>query len=335
MRFSTRKRFTQLQAALLERHGAADAREAFAVTPSLEQTLHDAIVEDSDFLQRINVFGVKEKSGEKILGGLSGPIVGRTNTATHDRTPRDLSDLNGNQYALAKTESDIAIPYELLDQWAKFPNFSERLQKWVNQRKALDRIMVGWNGTSVAAATDRGANPLGQDVNKGWLQEVRDKAAAQVLSEGATAGQIKFGAAGDFKTLDAAAGDLKQGIAGHLRDAGDLIVIVGGDLLAWDEGKLYANHGGTPSEKQGIQIATQSYGGLPALTNVPYFPANGLLVTSMDNLSIYWQEESNRRALLDNPKRDRVEDYHSRNEGYVVEQLEKIAFIEAANVQFV
>ncbi len=36
---------------------------------------------------------------------------------------------------------------------------------------------------------------------------------------------------------------------------------------------------------------------------------------------------------IENPKRSRVEDYNSRNEGYVIEQLEKIAFTE--NVELV
>jgi len=332
---TTEQKFAALLAALAETYGVRTVEKAFSVTPSVEQTLHDKIVESSDFLQRINVIGVKEITGEKVFGGVSGPIISRTDTSQNDRRPKNVAALDPRAYQLHKTESDVGIKYSLLDLWAKFPDFMQRFQNWVNERKALDRIMVGWHGTSAAAETDIVTNPLGQDVNIGWLQEVRTKAASQVLVEGATAGVIKFGDTGDFKTLDAAAQDLKQGIDHKFRGAGDLVAIVGGDLLAWDEGKLYAAHGGTPSEKQGIQMATKSYGGLPSITNVPYFPEKGLAVTSLSNLSIYWQESSNRRSTVDNAKRDQVEDYHSRNEGYVVENLEKIAFLEADNVQFV
>lgn len=56
-------------------------------------------------------------------------------------------------------------------------------------------------------------------------------------------------------------------------------------------------------------------------------------VTSWDNLSIYFQDSSWRKQTVDNPKRSRVEDYNSRNEGYVIEQLEKFAMTE--NVELV
>ncbi|MNV97730.1 Phage major capsid protein, P2 family [compost metagenome] len=59
------------------------------------------------------------------------------------------------------------------------------------------------------------------------------------------------------------------------------------------------------------------------------------MVTSWDNLSIYFQDSSWRRQIVQNPKRSQVEDYNARNEGYVVEQLGKFAGIEAANVEFV
>ena len=77
-------------------------------------------------------------------------------------------------------------------------------------------------------------------------------------------------------------------------------------------------------------IAT--YGGLPSFS-VPFFPVNGVVVTSWDNLSIYFQDSSWRKQTVDNPKRSRVEDYNSRNEGYVIEQLEKFAMTE--NVELV
>ncbi|MNF66564.1 Phage major capsid protein, P2 family [compost metagenome] len=79
-------------------------------------------------------------------------------------------------------------------------------------------------------------------------------------------------------------------------------------------------------------IAT--YGGLPSFT-CPHFPSKGVVVTSWDNLSIYFQDSSWRRQIVQNPKRSQVEDYNARNEGYVVEQLGKFAGIEAANVEFV
>jgi hypothetical protein len=59
------------------------------------------------------------------------------------------------------------------------------------------------------------------------------------------------------------------------------------------------------------------------------------VVTSWDNLSLYFQDSSWRRHLIENPKRSRVEDYNGRNEGYVIEQLGKFAMIEAANLELI
>ncbi len=53
--------------------------------------------------------------------------------------------------------------------------------------------------------------------------------------------------------------------------------------------------------------------------------------TSLDNLSIYYQEGARRRQIVDNPKRDRIENFESSNDAYVVENYGKAALIE--NIQ--
>ena len=173
-----------------------------------------------------------------------------------------------------------------------------------------------------------------QDVNKGWLQQLREQAPQQVLKEGKTAGKVTLGAGGDYANLDALVHDTKQMVDEILREDGDLVAIIGTDLLASDKAKLYTKQGDTPTEKERIENAQviATYGGLPAFS-VPNFPVNAVLVTSWDNLSIYYQDTSWRKQTIENPKRSRVEDYNSRNEGYVIEQLEKIGFTE--NVELV
>ena len=61
---------------------------------------------------------------------------------------------------------------------------------------------------------------------------------------------------------------------------------------------------------------------------MPFFPDNALLITTYDNLSIYWQEGARRRRMEDNPKRDRVENYESSNDAYVVENTGMAAMVE-------
>ncbi len=326
--------FAQLQFAIAETYGVDLATKMFSVDPTIAQELNDAITAKSDFLARINVIPVTEIKGQKVFIGVSGPVTGRTNTNSKDREAKDASALDQTTYELSSTESDVGMPYAKIDAWAKFPDFHQRYSAAVQKQIALDRIMVGFHGTHAAPQTDIAQYPMLQDVNKGWLQQAREQIPAQVLKEGKVAGKVTLGAGGDYANLDALVHDTKQLVDERLRDAGDLIAIIGTDLLASDKAKLYSKQGDTPTEKERIEEAQviATYGGLPSFS-VPFFPVNGVVVTSWDNLSIYFQDSSWRKQTIDNPKRSRVEDYNSRNEGYVIEQLEKFAMTE--NVELV
>jgi P2 family phage major capsid protein len=326
--------FAELQVAIAESYGVDLATKMFSVDPTIAQELNDAITAKSDFLERINVIPVTEIKGQKVFIGVSGPVTGRTNTKTTDREAKDASSLDQDTYELSSTESDVGLPYAKIDAWAKFPDFHQRYSAAVQKQIALDRIMVGFHGTHAAVQTDIALYPMLQDVNKGWLQQAREQIPAQVLKEGKVAGKVTLGAGGDYANLDALVHDTKQLVDERLRDAGDLIAIIGTDLLAADKAKLYSKQGDTPTEKERIEEAQviATYGGLPSFS-VPFFPVNGVVVTSWDNLSIYFQDSSWRKQTIDNPKRSRVEDYNSRNEGYVIEQLEKFAMTE--NVELV
>ncbi|STW05273.1 phage major capsid protein [Klebsiella grimontii] len=72
-------------------------------------------------------------------------------------------------------------------------------------------------------------------------------------------------------------------------------------------------------------------GGLQAV-RAPSFPANAVLITHLDNLSIYWQEDTRRRSVIDNPKRDRIENFESVNEAYVVEDYRCVALVENISI---
>jgi len=328
------KMYAQMQLDVAETYGVELATKMFSVEPTIAQELNDAITAKSDFLQRINVIGVSEIKGQKVFLGVSGPVTGRTNTKTTDREAKDVSALDDSTYELSSTESDVGIPYAKIDAWAKFPEFAQKYSAAVQKQIALDRIMVGFHGTHAAPETDLDAFPMLQDVNKGWLQIAREQIPEQVLKEGKVAGKVTLGAGGDYANLDALVHDTKQMVDERVRDGGDLVAIIGSDLLAADKAKLYAKQGDVPTEKERIEDAQviATYGGLPSFS-VPFFPTDTVVVTSFDNLSIYFQDSSWRKQTVDNPKRSRVEDYNSRNEGYVIEQLEKFAMIE--NVELV
>ncbi len=176
-------------------------------------------------------------------------MTGRTNTKTTDRVAKDASALENSTYELSSTESDVGLPYAKIDAWAKFPDFHQRYSAAVQKQIALDRIMIGFHGVNAAAQTDIETYPMLQDVNKGWLQQLREQAPQQVLKEGKTPGKVTMGPGGDYENLDALVHDTKQMVDERLRDGGDLVAIIGTDLLAADKAKLYAKQGDTPTEK--------------------------------------------------------------------------------------
>jgi P2 family phage major capsid protein len=330
MRNDTRELFDAYLGQIAQLNGVTDVSRKFTASPTVAQRLENRIQESSQFLSSINLIGVAEQTGEKIGLGVSGPVASTTNTATTDRATTDLSALDDRGYACTQTNFDTHLNYAKLDAWAKFPDFQARVRDAIVKRQALDRILIGWNGTSRAATSNPATNPLRQDVNVGWLQKMRTENAARVLDEVvAASGQIRIGATGDYKNLDALVFDLVGDmLEPWYQDDTDLVVICGRQLLA-DKYFPIINQTQAPSEQLAADVVTSQkrIGNLPAV-RVPYFPANGLLVTRLDNLSIYWQEGTRRRHVVDNAKRDRIENYESVNDAYVIEDLGCAAMAE-------
>lgn len=330
MRNETRLAYNGYLAHVAKMNGVDSAAVKFNVEPSIQQKLETAIQEATTLLGRINIIGVTEQSGEALLLGVNGPIASRTDTAGGNRrNPGRRESLASDKYTCKQTNFDSAFPYALLDAWAKFPDFQVRLTGAIAQRQGLDRIMIGFNGTSAATATDPVANPLRQDVNIGWLQKIRTSAADRVLDEGATVGKVTIGATGDYKTLDGLVYDNVQLLDPWHRNNPNLVVMVSRNLL--HDKLLNAVEKGAASNVEenaaGEIVNRARLGGLP-IVDAPYFPDGTVLITTLNNLSIYWQEGARRRHLKDEPEYDRVADYQSSNDAYVIEDFGLAALVE-------
>ncbi|PRC90865.1 phage major capsid protein, P2 family [Solimicrobium silvestre] len=328
MKKPTRLAFNAYTAQLASLNDTGNATDTFSVVPSVQQRLENKIQESSAFLSRVNIIGVTEQEGEKLGLGISSPIASRTDTNKGDRKTRDPSDLDSQRYRCEKTNFDTHIPYAKLDAWAKFPDFQDRVARQIFIRQGLDRMVVGFHGASVSPDTDITKNPLLQDVNKGWLQHYREQAPSRVMGSGSTDGKVTIGAGGDYENLDAAVFDALNLLEPWYRDDTGLVVIMGRQLLT-DKYFPMVNVNQAPSETLAADIvmSQKRIGGLPAVT-VPYFPGNALFITRYDNLSIYFQEGARRRRVVDEAKRDRIENYESSNDAYVVEDFGLGALIE-------
>ncbi len=330
MKNTSRKAFNDYRNRLAALNQVESAAEQFSVEPSVQQTLETRMQESSAFLSMINVVGVDELKGQKIGLGTGSTIAGRTNTDSNDRNPRYVGDKSAQDYELHLTEFDTAVPYAKIDAWAKFPDFQARLRDVILRQQALDRIMIGWNGTSAAAATERVANPLLQDVNIGWIKQYKDHAPARVMSEVVTSsGEVTVGSGGDYANLDALVFDaVNELIEPWYQESPDLVVLLGRKLMA-DKYFPLINQDNKPSEHAALDmlISQKRVGGLQAV-RVPYIPDGTMMITPLDNLSIYWQNGARRRHIVDNPKRSRIENYESSNDGYVVEDYDAGCVIE-------
>ncbi|WP_042266799.1 phage major capsid protein, P2 family [Paraburkholderia heleia] len=334
MRNPTRAAFTAYVEAIAQLNAVPRADVKFTVDPSVQQTLETRIQQSSQFLQRINMIGVDEQSGEKVGLGIGSPIASTTDTSKQDRTPLDPATLDGSGYVCTQTNFDTALKYSRLDAWAHFPDFQTRIRDAIVQRTALDRICIGFNGKARAATSDREANPLLQDVNIGWLQKYRTNATDRVMHEAAEgSGKVKVGKGGDYANLDALVLDALQLLDEWYRDDPSVVVVMGSALLH-DKYFPIVSNANVATEQAALDmvISGKRIGGKQAVS-APFMPADKMLITRLDNLSIYFQNGARRRSIIDNPKRDQIENYESSNEAYVVEDYGCGAIVENIEIE--
>lgn len=339
MRKETRFQFNAYLTRLGELYGVAAmdfATTKVEIEPAKAQRLESKIQESAAFLRMINIVPVKSQTGEKIGLGIGTTIASTTDTSKKEREPIDPTQLSKQEYHCYQTNFDTAIRYAKLDMWATFNDFQRRIRDAIIRRQALDRIMIGWNGVKREKTSDRNQYPKLEDVNVGWLQKMCLEAPDHVLgsttdkeSGKTTAQPIEVGAGGDYENLDALVMNaVDEGIAEVYQDDTELVVICGRKLLA-DKYFPIVNRDQANSEMLAadVIISQKRLGGLPAV-RVPSFPQNAMLVTRLDNLSLYWQLDSRRRQVKDKQERDRIENYESVNEDYIVEDYDCAALVE-------
>ncbi len=352
--------------AIAQLNGASrGVQHQFALDPTAEQRLEDLQRENVGFLQRVNIMPVRDMIGQVIGMNAKNLIASRTSRSNLPRKPKYVGNLQDRKFQLHDTEFDTWLPWEIIDAWSRFPDFAQRYARQVAISVALSRIMVGWNGVAAVDDTDPEENPLGEDVNIGWLQKLRLEkpdhvlGRAMVTTGGVTtatgaAAPIYIGpdadhAAGDYKNIDALAYDLIAGMPSWARSSTDHVVLVSQDMI--DEkyfpmvNRPLADtiDGGKSTSDQTVSdivMSSKQIGGRPAAI-VPFFPEGTMVVTPLapagatdgSNLSLYYQEGSRRRYIKDEPEnKASLVDYNSVNEGYVIEDTDFMVMAE--NITF-
>ncbi|MCW9698142.1 phage major capsid protein, P2 family [Avibacterium sp. 20-129] len=337
MRNETRNKFNAYREAVAMANGltVSDTDKKFSVSPSLQQTLETKAQESSSFLQMINIVPVAEQQGERLGLGAASTLASTTDTSTTNRETQSIANIDNITYHCQQINYDSHLTYGQLDQWAKFPDFAARIAEVKQHRIALDRIMIGFNGTSRASTSNRATYPLLQDVGIGWLEKIRTQAPKRHMKEvEEDSGKIYIGKGQHYQNLDALVFSAVTDILEPwFHEDPQLVAIMGRDLLADKYFSLINNNSdkGTEQLANDLIISQKRVGGLPAI-RVPSVPAGTILITRLDNLSIYFQEGAMRRTIVENAQRDRVEDYLSSNDAFVVENYDCVALLE--NIEF-
>ncbi|EDP59451.1 phage major capsid protein, P2 family [Vibrio sp. AND4] len=280
--------------------GVEDASKQFNITPVMETKLRQAIVESDAFLNRISNISV---------------------------------DQSGNTYELTETDSGAHINWITMTIWANSGGkgqWMKLMNNAITRNFALDKLRIGFHGTSIAGEnTDPKANPMGEDVNKGWLQLAKDKASAQVLPEvkldstGATEGS--------YRNLDSLVNDLINTTIHEVHQGDpDLVVLIGRNLVAAEQHRLLES-AEVPTEHKAAQSLAKTVAGKTVYTP-PFFPPNMIWVTNLTNLQILTQKGTQWRKSRNEEDRKRFETSYLRMEGYAVGNYHKFAAIEKVTV---
>lgn len=330
--FLSKEKFESLQTRLAASYGVASVKEMFTVDPPKAVALISEIMQSVGFLSTVSVIPVADSKGDIVMLNAPGTIAGRTDTSANDRAVQILGDKSARSYEVVQTNYDAGLKYSDIDAWRRFSDYDKRILTMLYRRIALDQLLIGWYGESCAKTTSRTANPLLQDVNTGWLYDLKTNKPENFIKAD-SGSKLKLGKGGDWQNLDQLAFELLSLIPEEHR-TGDEVVIVGRKIVAWESGKIFAAHGQTPSEKTLFNVLSKTYGGLPA-TSPAGFPDTGVMVTDPKNLQLYVQENTLRRQMIDNPKRDQIEYFQSQNECYRIGDLDAAAAVKYDDVEFV
>lgn len=337
MRKETRFKFNKYltQIATLNGVDVNDLSKKFNVDPSVTQTLFDKIQQSSSFLQLINMVTVGELTEEKVGMDVTGTIASTTDTDNGvERKTADFSKTDAYRYFCKPVNFDYNLKYNKLDLWARFQDFQIRIRNAIIKRQALDYITIGFNGVSRAATSDRVANPLLQDVAVGWLQKYRNDAPARVMKgitgkDGQVSKSIKIGKEGDYANLDALVMDAHESLIDEVhRENPEMVVICGRRILTDKYFPLINKFQANSEQLAGELIISQKTIGQLQAVRAPYFPANSIFITTLDNISIYLYEDAHRRHIIENPKLDQVENYEQVKVDFVIEDYSAGCLIE-------
>lgn len=292
--------------------------KSVSLNDELEKQFFHRLQENS-FFGLINI--IKSTNSEGNTLGLQLPIPSTADTAGGIAREAGNGYISPFQsFKCQQINIDTAVSYAKLDHLADYldKDFNQMLERYLDKQILLALLMVGWNGERSQKTSDPQTYQLAQDVAKGWITKIKENRPNQVIT-GASVGNEQT-----YPNLNKL---VKSGLEkmGNPYRAGELVAICGREIITNQIRFCYADLVGEYQPL--ITMSLKSIGGLKTIS-MPYFPADSILITRLDNLSLYVQTGTIRKSLLDNPRLDRWEQYQSMNLDFIIEDYNCVALIE-------
>lgn len=293
---------------------------AFSSSHAFILEMEKSIQNRSRLLSHINIKATKNTNGKADFFDISQPIASKTDTNRFPRTAKGV--FNPSNYQCEYTNYDIALPYALIDSWVNNSktqeDFNRQAKAVIERRIALDRTMVAFNGIAREKQSDLGKYPRLEDINIGWLETIRRYAPGKIME------RMRFGQGETHRSLGhllrhAAKTLLQKG----MQDDPLLVAIIGADLLPNPIEKASQEDGRLPD----LIFHQQRQGGMQA-ASAAFFPADSVLITRLDNLSLYFNANSYRAHYAAEPEKNQTSFYQETAEAFVIENLNACALLE-------
>lgn len=310
-------------------HGiSSDAIESgthFTLEADRETEWLTAVQNSNAFLAKLDVDTCDAQVVDNLNGEDMDLASGRTDTESKDRTTTSLAGIKNVRYTAETTQHDTHITFKEYNRWAR--QNRRKFQSYISAKRSAskgnDMMKIAWHGEKVAAKTDKKANPLGQDVNIGFIQRVKTHYPQNHID--GKAEKITIGKGGTYPSLDAAAIAMKALIPKELQNG--LELYASDEFFIDRDMKLVEKATVTEAGDKSLQkVFTTVAGGIHAETP-PFFPDECLILTSPKNLAIRTQEQSVQVGMVKNHPRSREEFYHESNEFYAVKDYRKCVVI--------
>lgn len=304
-----------------EENSVSSCEQMHTLAPKSQERILLKIKESSEILQHINFVPVIDLESAEGTLVAAGPFSSRTSKENLPRLCKSLI-VDPKPYKCVQTNLDVSIRYSTIDAWTRLGGLHDRIDQALAEQTGLDQIMIGFNGTQAAEQTNRTTNPLLQDVNIGWLQKIRANAPEQII-DGA-----EIGPGSQYSSLDALAYAALQRLSAPCRKLPELVVLIDRETLN-SKHALHLEQTGDLAGQLALQriLSSRELAGLP-IFDAPFMPGGTMLITSLDNLSILYQEGAARQFIKDDVGSNAICFYRQRNEAYIVEDYDRCALVE-------